>query len=240
MPWASVVRKSLDGDLTGSPVAHGINQVPIIFAGSPCCMVISSLLRLISGSAFRKAVADMGLFRWFTTPQESATDSTGMVNTYANQMWLIPNKREVLLLWRCAPDHAGSQQDIPLMALAVSYFTAKRMSMALTNVVHQHEEQYGTLDSEGSPELPRQALAQPAAGANFCTVSVTPEELILDFGMNTQVQGQTKPVKFSTRLVLSFVMAKHAMAALCKLVEDYERRYGVIELDFQKRARRMH
>jgi hypothetical protein len=73
---------------------------------------------------------------------------------------------------------------------------------------------------------------------NFCRVSVTPEELALDFGLNTQVTPSPgEPIKLSHRVVMNFYTAKRLMNALLGVVSQHENMYGVLELDFQRRAR---
>jgi hypothetical protein len=73
---------------------------------------------------------------------------------------------------------------------------------------------------------------------NFCRVSVTPEELALDFGLNTQMTpNPTEAIKLSHRVVMNFYTAKRLMNALLGVVSQYENTYGVLELDFQRRAR---
>ena len=96
---------------------------------------------------------------------------------------------------------------------------------------------------------PQQATAQPpqfpidyshlsTVYTNFCRVSVTPEELVLDFGLNTQmVPNPTETIKLTHRVVMNFYTAKRLMNALLGVVSQFENTYGVVELDFQRRAR---
>jgi hypothetical protein len=75
--------------------------------------------------------------------------------------------------------------------------------------------------------------------ANFFRVTGTPEELVLDFGLNTQLMqaGNPESVKLSQRLVMSFYTAKRLLNALSWAVSRHESTFGVIETDFQKRMR---
>jgi hypothetical protein len=74
--------------------------------------------------------------------------------------------------------------------------------------------------------------------ANFARVTGTPEELVLDFGLNTQmVPNPSEPVKLTHRLVLNFYTAKRLLLALGAAVQQHERVYGVLEIDVQKRVR---
>ncbi len=75
-----------------------------------------------------------------------------------------------------------------------------------------------------------------ATYANFVRVTGTPEELIVDFGLNKQVAGDdTNPVHLTQRLVLNFFTAKRLGAALHMAVQRHEAAFGRLETDVQKR-----
>jgi hypothetical protein len=88
-------------------------------------------------------------------------------------------------------------------------------------------------------QIPVDAAGLLASYANFFRVTGTPEELVLDFGLNTQQMTAAGPetVKLSHRLVLSFYTAKRLLGALQWAVNRYENNFGVLETDFQKRMR---
>ena len=73
--------------------------------------------------------------------------------------------------------------------------------------------------------------------ANFCRVTGTPEELILDFGLNSQPFGTiTEPVSVSQRIVTNYFTAKRMLHALQLSVARHEQAFGVLETDVQKRV----
>lgn len=73
--------------------------------------------------------------------------------------------------------------------------------------------------------------------ANFCRVTGTPEELIIDFGLNAQPFGvPTEPVAISQRLVTNYYTAKRLLHALHLSVQRHEQAFGVLETDVQKRV----
>jgi hypothetical protein len=75
--------------------------------------------------------------------------------------------------------------------------------------------------------------------ANFCRVTGTPEELILDFGLNTAMAPvAAEPVKLTHRLVTNFYTAKRLLGALHVAIQQHESVYGAVEVDVQKRMRR--
>jgi hypothetical protein len=87
------------------------------------------------------------------------------------------------------------------------------------------------------PQHPVDARSLATTYANFCKVQITPEELILDFGLNTSTAPNPKePVKLTTRLVMNYYTAKRLSVALQRVVQEHERIYGPIELDFRKRV----
>src|SRR5207302_9714907 len=66
---------------------------------------------------------------------------------------------------------------------------------------------------------------------NFCHVTFLPEELILDFGLNTQMApSPTQPVKLTHRVVMDFFTAKRLLNGLHFAVSRYENAFGVLEL----------
>jgi hypothetical protein len=74
------------------------------------------------------------------------------------------------------------------------------------------------------------------AYANFARLTGTPEELVLDFGLNVQATAQPgEPVKLTHRLVLDYYTAKRLLGALHWAVQQHENVYGVLETDIQKR-----
>ncbi len=73
---------------------------------------------------------------------------------------------------------------------------------------------------------------------NWYRVTGTPEELILDFGLNPQMgQVPTEPIKLANRLVMNFYTAKRLLGALQFAVQRHEQFFGVLEVDVQKRVR---
>jgi len=92
----------------------------------------------------------------------------------------------------------------------------------------------------GVPQFPTDYSHLSTIYTNFCRVSVTPEELVLDFGLNTQITPTpTEPIKLTHRVVMNFFTAKRLMNALIGVVSQHENAYGALELDFQKRVRQM-
>lgn len=77
-----------------------------------------------------------------------------------------------------------------------------------------------------------------ACYANFCRVTGSPEELIIDFGLNPQPMGVPKnPIAVSQRIIVNYFTAKRLLAALSMSVQRHESVFGVLETDVQKRLK---
>ena len=98
-----------------------------------------------------------------------------------------------------------------------------------------------------SPQVPTQAQQRQveiddtkalALYANFCRVTGTPEELIIDFGLNPQPFGvPTQPIAITQRIITNFFTAKRMLHALQLTVQRHEATFGVLEIDVQRRVR---
>src|SRR5688572_18841194 len=76
-----------------------------------------------------------------------------------------------------------------------------------------------------------------ASYANFCRVTGTPEELIIDFGLNAQPFGApVDPVHITQRIVTNYFTAKRLLHALHLSVQRHEQAFGVLETDVNKRV----
>jgi hypothetical protein len=91
----------------------------------------------------------------------------------------------------------------------------------------QQQITFPTVESEGLATL----------YANFVRVSPSPEELVLDFGLNPNLPGaQITPVKISQRLVLNYYTAKRLWGGLGIALQRHEQTFGVLETDVNKRV----
>lgn len=100
-----------------------------------------------------------------------------------------------------------------------------------------------TMEPQPAAPAPQQFpvdASQPSTlYSNFCRVTGTPEELILDLGLNTQMTPVAggEAVHLMHRVVLNFYTAKRLLGALHMAVQQHEAVYGAVEVDIQRRAR---
>ena len=73
--------------------------------------------------------------------------------------------------------------------------------------------------------------------ANFCRVTATPEEILLDFGLNQQPFGPGRQnVTANQRVVMNLFTAKRLFSAMGQSIQMYEKAFGIIEPDVSRRA----
>lgn len=76
----------------------------------------------------------------------------------------------------------------------------------------------------------------PLTYTNFARVSITPEEIVLDLAVNTQLAPDpNQPIRTSNRIVMNFFTAKRLVGALQQVVQQHEASFGPLELDYNKR-----
>jgi hypothetical protein len=77
-----------------------------------------------------------------------------------------------------------------------------------------------------------------ACYANFCRVSSTPEEMILDLGLNPQPMGIGEvTINVSQRIIMNHYTAKRLLSALSMALQRHEQAFGVLETDVRKRVK---
>lgn len=115
-----------------------------------------------------------------------------------------------------------------------------------TQLDEKHSE--SNIESAGTdrdvPTTPAQSRAEveivgdnaATCYANFCRVTGTPEELILDFGLNAEPFGAAPKIDVKQRLVVNYYTAKRLLHALGMSIQRHETAFGVLETDVQKRV----
>jgi hypothetical protein len=74
-----------------------------------------------------------------------------------------------------------------------------------------------------------------AVYANYCRLSGTPEELLIDCGLSTQ-QTPTGSIDVKQRVVTGWSTAKRLLQLLRLAVQRHEAAFGILEIEVQKRA----
>ena len=96
--------------------------------------------------------------------------------------------------------------------------------------------QHDPAAQQQAPQLQVDETGVQSLYSNFCRVTGTPEELIVDFGLNSQPMGiPDKPIKITQRIIVNYWTAKRMLAALQMSIQRHEAAFGVLETDIQKR-----
>ena len=100
--------------------------------------------------------------------------------------------------------------------------------------------------SAGQPQRQQRVQVQVddakamATYANFCRVTGTPEELIIDFGFTPQpTNPPPDPIAVTHRVVMNLYTAKRLLQVLQLAVQRHESAFGVLETDVRKRIGRI-
>ncbi len=73
--------------------------------------------------------------------------------------------------------------------------------------------------------------------ANFCRGTLTPEEIILDLGFNTNAFGVKvldEDLDITNRLILTPSTAKRLLLLLNDMIRRHEANFGEVEVDFRR------
>src|SRR5437868_843605 len=92
-------------------------------------------------------------------------------------------------------------------------------------------------ETGGQSEIVLTDVNSNAAYSNFARVTATPEEVIVDFGLNPNpfLAGKQE-VHVTQRLIMNFYTAKRLCSALMMTLQRHEATFGSIELDVRRRA----
>lgn len=102
---------------------------------------------------------------------------------------------------------------------------------AAAEAVSRPQPQAGDVEIDDSKTI--------ACYANFCRVTGTPEELVIDFGLNPQPVGPpTEPIVATQRIITNFYTAKRLLQVLQLTIQRHEAAFGAVETDVQMRVRR--
>lgn len=98
-------------------------------------------------------------------------------------------------------------------------------------------------EAPAAPAAPQRVAVQvddseaSCSYANFCRVTGSPEELIIDFALNPQPMGvPSEAIDIDQRVVMNYYTAKRMLAALQMSIQRHEAVFGVLETDINKRV----
>ena len=103
--------------------------------------------------------------------------------------------------------------------------------------MHPHMQPQQNPQTQQTTEVVVDDTGTQPTYSNFCRLTATPEEMILDFGLNTQpfATGRQE-VKATQRIVMSPYTTKRLLMAIGQTIQRHEQTFGVIELDVSRRV----
>ena len=111
------------------------------------------------------------------------------------------------------------------------------------SIIERDEDQTSRQSSPSAPTPPHAEVNDSetdSAYANFCRISGTPEEILIDFGLNPQPVGSPKqPIVVTQRVITNWYTAKRLLHVLQMTVARHEAVFGVLETDIQRRVNRL-
>jgi len=100
------------------------------------------------------------------------------------------------------------------------------------------QDQGGAPEAQAQQEIVVNDSNVNAGYANFCRVASTPEELIMDLGLNPTPYATGKvQVNVSQRIIMNHYSAKRLLSALATAINRHEQTFGALETDVRKRVR---
>ena len=169
--------------------------------------------------------------------QQPTEDRSGITYHFANLASACATDSEVIVTLGVAPA-PGDDPDQQLAACRVymNWFTGKRFSLAMQMAIERHTKAFGPIAAAASSSRPP-AFAIRAVYANFVRLSGNPEELVIDFGMNPEAAapGKGPPPALHSQVAMQYSTAKQLAEDVARLIADYERSRGNIELSIPQR-----
>ncbi len=167
-------------------------------------------------------------------------NTTQVQTVFANATRVVPANRQVVFDFALRPlaSDDGPAIAISSVRIYVSYFTAKRMRKALVMSIRHHEDTFGPVGRDEPVEIKTTPdVASHASYANSVRITGSPEELVMDLGLNPMPVGNSvKPIAASHTLIVDFQTGNTLLNQLSKTLEQYEAKHGLIEMDIQKRV----
>ena len=103
-------------------------------------------------------------------------------------------------------------------------------------VVKEELERVGATVFVSNPVASEEAVhIIPTVYSNFCRTIGTPEEVVLDFGLDVeQFSARTKPINIDARVVLNYYTVKRLLGTVHAAVQRHESAFGVTELKHKR------
>ena len=166
-------------------------------------------------------------------------DRSKAKSIFANATRVTPAERHAVFDFGLKPlaNDDGVKTATTTVRVYLNYYTAKWMQAALAMSMERHVKVFGPLgqdkpvDLKASPEV-----ALRPVYANFVRLTGSPEELIMEMGLNPMPVGVPKaPIPVSFIVIMDFETGNTLLSQVKAVIDQYEKEHGPIETDIQKR-----
>jgi hypothetical protein len=168
--------------------------------------------------------------------KQATEDRSNVTYHYANVASISSTDAEVIITFATARvDGDTSEPQSTGCRIYMNYFTGKRFSAALQMAIELHTKAFGPIAPKhkaNSNHVPSRSVY-----ANYLRLAGNPEELVFDFGMNPDAApaGSGRPHIVHSQIVMQYTTAKQLADDISRVISDYERRQGNIELSIPNR-----
>ena len=174
------------------------------------------------------------------SPPMVEVDQTGAQSIFVNATEVAPADRHVVFDFglKPLPGDGGPTEPTTSVRIYLNYYTAKRMQMALLMTIERHVDVFGPIgqDEPAKMQAPPQVALRPNY-ANFVRITGTPEELVIEMGLNPMPVGvPTEPIPVSVIVIMDFQTGNTLLRQVGSVLDQYETEHGPIETDVQERV----
>ncbi|MCA9223964.1 MAG: DUF3467 domain-containing protein [Planctomycetales bacterium] len=164
-------------------------------------------------------------------------DSDKSEGVFADATHVVAAGHNVLIYFATTNYASGApSESTAQLSVYMNYYTAKRLQAALAMSVQRHVAVFGEVQPSKPSGQPTTHGKTAVMYANFVRLTGSPEELIIDLGLNPQPVGiPNKPISIAHTTIMDFHTATTFLHQVSTLIEEYEAQNGPIETDIQKR-----
>jgi hypothetical protein len=166
-------------------------------------------------------------------------DRTKAESVFINATKVTTADRHVVFDFGLKPLAGDDEVRTPTTTLRtyLNFYTARRMQAALAMTIKRHVDVFGPLEKDKPASLKaRPEVALRPRYANFVRLTGSPEELVMEMGLNPMPVGvPTEPIPISFIVIMDFETGNTLLSQVNEVIAQHEKEHGPIETDIQKR-----
>ena len=173
------------------------------------------------------------------SPATVKLDSTKAQSIFVNATEVASADRHVVLDFGLKPlrGEGGPTEATTSVRIYLNYYTAKRMQTALLLTVQRHVAVFGPVgqDEPTKMTVPPEVALRPNY-ANLVRITGTPEELVMEMGLNPMPFGvPPEPIPINFVVIMDSQTGNTLLTQVGSVLNRHEQEHGPIETDVEKR-----